>query len=122
MTIDRVSGPALFDFGNGPVPAHQHVNGGGWVADTVEIEDTVFVGPNARVFGKAVAFGYARISSNAQVFGKAWVYGSACISGNAWVYDDAKVHGEARICGDALIGGNAEIFEGFVNGYSIIIN
>jgi hypothetical protein len=23
-----------FDFGNGPVPAHRHPNGGGWVADT----------------------------------------------------------------------------------------
>lgn len=24
-----------FDDGNGPVAAHQHCNGGGWVADTV---------------------------------------------------------------------------------------
>jgi len=23
-----------FDFGAGPVPAHKHKNGGGWVADT----------------------------------------------------------------------------------------
>jgi hypothetical protein len=24
----------FFNFGNGPVPAHQHPNGGGWVADS----------------------------------------------------------------------------------------
>ena len=44
-----------FDFedGNGPVPAHQHVIGGGWVADTATVEDSAYVGPNARVFGNA---------------------------------------------------------------------
>ena len=28
-----------FDFndGNGPVPAHKHPNGGGWVADTAKV-------------------------------------------------------------------------------------
>ena len=26
-----------FDFGKGPVPAHQHPNGGGWVADTATV-------------------------------------------------------------------------------------
>ena len=25
----------IFDFGNGNVPAHRHVNGGGWVADSI---------------------------------------------------------------------------------------
>lgn len=35
-----------FDFedGNGPVPAHQHSNGGGWVADTATVADTAYVG------------------------------------------------------------------------------
>ena len=42
---------SLHDFGEGPVPAHQHSNGGGWVADTADVADSVFVGPNARVFG-----------------------------------------------------------------------
>ena len=29
-----------FDFkdGNGPVPAHEHPNGGGWVADTAKVD------------------------------------------------------------------------------------
>ena len=33
------------------VPAHQHLNGGGWVADTAIVLDEVYVGPTARVFG-----------------------------------------------------------------------
>ena len=30
-----------FDFedGNGPVPAHRHSNGGGWVADTAQVSN-----------------------------------------------------------------------------------
>ena len=26
-----------FDFGNGPIPAHKHSNGGGWVADNAQV-------------------------------------------------------------------------------------
>ena len=40
------------------VPAHQHPNGGGWVADTATVLDEVYVGPTARVFGGAVLGGY----------------------------------------------------------------
>ena len=34
-----------FDFqdGNGPVPAHKHVKGGGWVADTATVADSARV-------------------------------------------------------------------------------
>ena len=39
----------MFDFGFGEVPAHQHVNGGGWVADTAYVDGTAYVGPNAEV-------------------------------------------------------------------------
>ena len=41
-----------FDFkdGNGPVRAHKHVNGGGWVANTANVSETAFVGPNARIW------------------------------------------------------------------------
>ena len=42
-----------YDFGdgNGPVAAHQHSNGGGWVADTAKVDETSYVGLNAMVFG-----------------------------------------------------------------------
>lgn len=57
---------ALFDFqdfqdGNGPVRAHRHPNGCGWVADTAFVADTVYVGPEARVYGNAQVSGDARI-------------------------------------------------------------
>ena len=38
----------MFDFGNGPVPAHKHSNGGGWVADTASVADTAYVGQIGR--------------------------------------------------------------------------
>lgn len=58
-----------FDFGDGKVPVHRHVNKnrdiGGWVADSATVESTVYIGENARV------------SDNARVSGNAWVYGNA---------------------------------------------
>ena len=44
-----------YDFGdgNGPVPAHQHPNGGGWVANTAWVQDTAYVGSDATVYGRA---------------------------------------------------------------------
>ena len=41
------------DFGAGPIPAHRHANGGGWVADTATVADTAYVGPEALVYGDA---------------------------------------------------------------------
>ena len=40
------------------VPAHQHPNGGGWVADTATVLDEAYVGPTARVFGGDIYGGY----------------------------------------------------------------
>ena len=48
-----------FDFedGNGPVPAHRHVNKegfeGGWVAETATVERNAWVSDTARVYGNA---------------------------------------------------------------------
>ena len=66
-----------FDFGdgNGPVPAHRHPNGGGWVADTAKVYETSYVGPDAQVYGDAWVSGNARVYGYAEVFGKARVNG-----------------------------------------------
>jgi hypothetical protein len=56
-----------FGDGKGPVPAHQHPNGGGWVADTAKVADTSYVGPDARVYGDAQVSGTARVSGDAWV-------------------------------------------------------
>jgi NDP-sugar pyrophosphorylase family protein len=78
--------------GNGPVPSHIHTKGGGWVANTANVYDSAYIGPDARVYGNA------------------WVSGNACVSGNARVHGDARVYGNARVYGDALIHGNARVY------------
>ena len=64
-----------FDFhdGNGPVPAHQHANGGGWVADCAVVGAEAYVGPEARVSGEARVFGNARVSKT-----------PVCVTGLLW--------------------------------------
>ena len=43
-----------YDFGNGLVSAHRHVNPdgseGGWVADTAFVAKSAFIGPDAKVY------------------------------------------------------------------------
>ena len=51
--LTGVNEMTTFDFGNGLVPAHQHPNGGGWVADTATVSKTAYVRPDARVYGDA---------------------------------------------------------------------
>jgi carbonic anhydrase/acetyltransferase-like protein (isoleucine patch superfamily) len=88
-----------FDFqdGKGPVPAHQHLKGGGWVADTATVSNTAYVGPDAQVYGSALVHGYAQVSGNAQVYGNARVYDNAQVSGNAQVDGKARVSGNAQV-------------------------
>ena len=99
-----------FDFqdGKGPVPARQHPNGGGWVADTATVSATAYIGPdawiygNARVYDNAMVYGGAKVLGDANVFGKARVYDDAWVYGKARVYGDAWVYGKTRVSGDAL--------------------
>ena len=70
-----------------PEEQHQHKNGGGWVANTANVEATAFVGGNAWVFGNAQVFGDARVSDNARVSGDAQVFG------NAWVETPLFIQG-----------------------------
>lgn len=83
-----------------------HFNGGGFVANTAEVEDSfyVFIGPNAKVCDNAKIIG-----SNARVFDNAKVFGNAQISGNVGIYDDAQVGGNARVAGNARVSENAQV-------------
>ena len=100
---------STFDFGFGPVPAHQHTNGGGWVADTARVEDSAYIGPSAQVTGNARVSGNAQVSGDAQVSGNARVSGNAQVSGNAWVSGNAQVSGNARVSDNAWVSGNAQV-------------
>ena len=100
-----------YDFGdgNGPVPAHQHANGGGWIADTVVYDDTVFIGPDALVYGnawvghEAQVFDLAVIEGNARIDGESRVYESAIVRGNAQLYGCSFVHGTAVVEGNEIL-------------------
>ena len=92
-----------FDDGNGPVLAHRHPNGDGWVANTSLVADTAFVGPDAAVFG------YARVLESAAVTGTAWVLGAAEVSGSARIAGDAEVGEHARVSGTSLVTDDARV-------------
>jgi hypothetical protein len=92
-----------FEDGNGPVLAHRHPNGGGWVAETASAAKTAFVGPDASVFV------FARLLDFATVADTAWVLGNAEVGGHARVTGDAEVNGFARVRGNADVAGNAFI-------------
>ena len=86
-----------FDFGYGPVPAHQHANGGGWVAETAYVADTAFVGSEARVYDEAQVCDKALVCDNAQVCD------NARVCGEAWVYGEARVCDKARVTTTPLV-------------------
>lgn len=80
-----------FHDGNGSVPAFRHRNGGGWVSFTAHVDETVYIGKNARVFGHAHVKGSAVVKDNAQ------------ISGFSIISGYASIEGDTAICGHAVI-------------------
>ena len=108
-----------FGDGNGPVPAHRHLNPdgslGGMVADTARVASTVTVGPDALVYGMADVHDQAMILDRAQVYGdasimnKATICGSARVHGCAWVFDQAVVGGNAQVFDNAQLGDAAYV-------------
>lgn len=104
--------PVLFNFGDGagPVPARRHKYYGrdktiigGVVAETARVASTVYLAPDARVFGRAVVSENVKIHDNARIFGEARVFGDAVVCGRA------RVHGSARVFGDAFLKDDAEV-------------
>ena len=117
-----------YDFldGAGPVPAHRHSNGGGWVADSAQAAASAFVGPFAKVFGNVLiaadaliyrgarVYGLAIVGGNAEVGDNARVYGNAIVYDDAQVYDNARVYGNAQVFGNALVYNDARVYGGAV--------
>lgn len=64
---------------------HQHKYGGGFVANTAHVADSVFVGPYAIVYGQAEITGRVRILDTASVSGHAVLSGNALVCGNRWI-------------------------------------
>jgi acyl-[acyl carrier protein]--UDP-N-acetylglucosamine O-acyltransferase len=64
---------------------HKHKNGGGWVANTARIDETVYVGPHALVYGKSELSGRVRVEDFAQVSGTAVLSGDVIVRRYAWL-------------------------------------
>jgi len=47
------------DFGHGPVAAHRHPLGWGWVADTAQVDNTAYVCLDAMVYDRATVRDFA---------------------------------------------------------------
>lgn len=107
----------------GKVKGSYHENGGGFVASTAKVSDSVYVGPNAMVLGKArvsgdtVIDGYAIVMGSATVKDNAVVDGCAIVAGSAKVTDNAHVGDNAVVVGTATISDNGQVIESaFVSG------
>ena len=113
----RAQRRGFFDFGEGPVAAHQHPRGGGWVADTADIDPEAFLQSGCVVFGRARVVGSVRIEGASTVRDDAWVWGNARISNGsvvcehgmvseeAWINDGSMVRGRAWVTGQAYLSG-----------------
>ena len=71
---------------------HKHSNGGGWVADTARVEDSVHVGPHALVYGHAELSGRVVIVDSAQVSGKVQLSGDVIVRANCWLDGNFKAN------------------------------
>lgn len=110
------------------IEGHRHPYGGGFVADTASVDDTVYVGQDAMVLGnsvvtdRAVISGHAvvcnaRVSDTARINDYACVYGfwwaQPTISENAKVGENAVVTAGASVSGNARIMGNAYLLDNY---------
>ncbi|MEE2785934.1 MAG: DUF6055 domain-containing protein [Myxococcota bacterium] len=87
------------------VAGENHMNGGGFVADTATVAASAFVGPSAMILGRAEITGQARIEGRATVTGTARVRDQAVVKEHAWVGGHAQVSGTAQVFGSAQIEG-----------------
>jgi carbonic anhydrase/acetyltransferase-like protein (isoleucine patch superfamily) len=92
-----------FKDGRGRVFAHRHTNGGGWVADTAKVEDSVLVDKLAQVYHHAVVTGHVKIQKKSRVCGNARLSDSVWLSHNATVCGRAVLQNECRVWHNAMV-------------------
>ncbi|MBQ8960443.1 MAG: N-acetylglucosamine-1-phosphate uridyltransferase [Ruminococcus sp.] len=94
---------------------HIHSNGGGWVADTASVADSVYVGPDAMVLGSAKLSGNVRVEDHAIVANSVTaqdnvvVSGHAVVDGGGMIYDNGWKFGTVSLSGNAVISGSAVV-------------
>ncbi len=86
------------------VSGDAHPNGGGFVADAASVEESVYVGPDARVLGGSELSGEARIEGEAIIYNSV-VRDQAVVSGRATVLNGSTVRDNAIVSGHAELDG-----------------
>lgn len=123
VTIDGAEiKQSIYDHGYGIVDdamgnGHTHPNGGGFVAASARVDDSVYVGKNAKVLGNAtvsgnaVIDGYAIVTGSSTVSGNAVITGHAVVAERAQVKDNAIVGDYAGVMGNSVVSENARVLE-----------
>lgn len=95
----------FYDFGDGQmVAAREHKNGGGIIALTAKVDDSVHVGRNCQVSG------YAKILGKVQIVGRVSIHGDLHADDvSVLIEDDVLITGNVDIRGIVLIRDRAEI-------------
>lgn len=107
-----------------------HLNGGGFVASTATVEETVYLGEDVEVCDTVLIEGYVSVEGRVKIYDEAhledsvkiegpdsnssdWleVYNTAHLLDGAKVSETAKVYGSAKISGSAEISGSATVYE-----------
>lgn len=112
----KISGAEVIQSGGYAKGAgHAHPNGGGWVANTARVADSVYVGPNAMVLGEAKLSGNVRVEDHAVVADVVTATDNVVISGHAIVdgggmfYDNGWKAGSVTLSGNVVIGDSAVV-------------
>lgn len=103
------------DFGDGQgyVAARRHPNGGGLVAMSAHVDDTVYLAADAMVFGHAKVTDNVRITGRAKISGKLYRPNvSTLIEGNASICGNVEITCCVLVSGNAEIRGNVKLLGG----------
>lgn len=100
-----------FDFedGRGLVAYNLHANGGGKVALTAQVDETVFLDAACVVFGKARIKGDVRITGRVRISGESYPKGLSTL-----IEDEVQISGNVKISGCVLLRDKADIRDNVV--------
>lgn len=105
--VDDTLNVDFYDFGNGLEPAHRHPNGRGIIANTAQVDRSVYVGMDCTVSGNAIIKGEVSIIDSSSIEDNVVIKGEGkgvVIDDNSCIYGDVSITGsytfkEANISG-----------------------
>lgn len=89
--------------------AKKHPNGGGWVANTAYVSESVYLSATSEVSGFACVTGDVVVQGRCCIGHRARVSGNITLKGNVVVKDNAQITQRATITGAVVVKNNAAI-------------